>query len=355
MTQWRVEGRTITAAYANDRPALAAPGQDGRFVILELDPDDKGAETFSPQLDQPATVVVTQMADVRTASGALYPPNPAEIINTRQLNLIVDDFQQFRFTDPQTGLQLSYNLFVPKDYDAAKSYPLVLFMHDLGVTGTNPMRTLQQGLGAISFASPADQAKHPAFVLAPQYPAPLANDQSQLSDYPDITIRLIQDLMTRYRIDADRLYATGQSGGCMASIGLNLKYRDFFAASLLVAGQWDPAVVAPLAQAKLWIIVSQDDDKAWPGMNALVDVLERNGAKVSRDVWNGRAERAAREALVEQSLSRGAGANIFLTSFQKGTVIPAGADTRGASGHVWTWPLAYDIAGVRDWLFRQTR
>jgi predicted peptidase len=35
------------------------------------------------------------------------------------------------------------------------------------------------------------------------------------------------------------------------SIAMDIKYPDLFAASLLVAGQWDPAKVSPLAKDKL--------------------------------------------------------------------------------------------------------
>lgn len=354
-TQWTVEGRTITAAYANDALARSGSGRDGTYVVLELDSEDEGSETFAPNLDRPASAIVTQVGPVRTVAGQVYAADPAAIINTRQINLIVDDFQQFRFVDPDTGLLLTYNLFVPRAYDATRAYPLVLFMHDFGVTGTNPMRTLAQGLGAISFASPEDQARHPAFVLAPQYPVALANDESQVTEYPDITVRLIRDLAKRYRIDERRLYATGQSGGCMASIALNIKYPDLFAASLLVAGQWDPARVVPMAKNRLWIIVSQDDDKAWPGMNAIVSVLEKNGAKVASGVWNGRSSPAEFDAEVAEILRKGHDGNVFYTSFQKGTVIPPEVEAKGGAGHVWTWPIAYRIPGVRDWLLQQSR
>jgi len=62
-----------------------------------------------------------------------------------------------------------------------------------------------------------------------------------------------------------------------------------FAASFLVAGQWDAAKVAPMANDKLWIIVSEGDLKAFPGMNAITAALEKEGAKVSRAIWNGQA------------------------------------------------------------------
>lgn len=350
-----VAGRTITKAYTNGHPKKADHGRDGPFVVLELDANDDGAVVYSPEVEQPAMVVVSQVAPVQAVSGETYAPTDKPILNTRQSNLIVDDFRQFRFIDPETHLPLAYNLYIPEGYDAAKSYPLVLFMHDAGVTGTNPLRTLEQGLGAISFASPDDQKKHPAFVLAPQYPVAIANDASETSDYADVTVRLIHDLMLRFNIDQSRLITTGQSGGCMTSIALNIKYPDLFAATFLVAGQWDVTKVPPMAKNKFWIIVSQDDGKAWPGMSAVVDTLEKNGAKVTRAIWDGHSDAAGFQSAVEAMLKDGPDSNIYFAAFKAGTVIPPGVDANGGAGHVWTWPIAYAIPGVRDWLLRQSK
>lgn len=353
--QWSVNGRHIVSAYVTDQPRRAAQGHDGRFVVLELDPEDSASIVYAPDTeDKPATVAVSQVKPLTTVSGAIIAPSEQPLINTRQNNQIVDDFRQFTYVDAVTGLKLTYNLYIPKNYDAHKRYPLVLFMHDYGVNGTNPLRTLEQGLGAVSFASPEDQARHPAFVLAPQYPVALANDAFQTSDYVDVTARLVTSLTHRYSIDNHRLYTTGQSGGCMASIVLNLKYPKLFAASLLVAGQWDPEVVASMAKKKLWIIVSQDDGKAWPGMTSLVAKWEQNGAKVTRATWNGRASDQEFATDVASMLKEGLDSNVYFTSFEQGTVIPANL-TSGASGHVWTWPVAYRIPGVRDWLFSQSK
>ena len=76
-----------------------------------------------------------------------------------------------------------------------------MFLHDAGVTGSNPRRTLQQGLGAVAFAGPRDQARHPAFVLAPQFPVPLANDASQTSVYVAMLPRLVDAIAHDYAID----------------------------------------------------------------------------------------------------------------------------------------------------------
>ena len=126
-----------------------------------------------------------------STDGRAIAPSDKGVINTRVANPIVDDFRQFRFTDHESGLLLDYNLFIPASYDPGRSYPLVMFLHDAGVTGSNPRRTLQQGLGAVAFAGPRDQARHPAFVLAPQFPVPLANDASQTSVYVAMLPRLV--------------------------------------------------------------------------------------------------------------------------------------------------------------------
>jgi predicted peptidase len=48
----------------------------------------------------------------------------APLKSSRFINLIVDDFKQLEYTDAKTGAKLAYNLFIPKNYDPKKSYPL---------------------------------------------------------------------------------------------------------------------------------------------------------------------------------------------------------------------------------------
>ncbi len=72
--------------------------------------------------------------------------------------------------DPQGVLVngLPYRLFVPKDYDPAKSYPLVLALHGAGERGVD--NTRQGGNGLLSWTEAKVQAAHPCFVLLPQCP-----------------------------------------------------------------------------------------------------------------------------------------------------------------------------------------
>ena len=290
-------------------------------------------------------------AAYREPTATVVLPTGQALATRGALNLVADDFKQRVFRDAQTGDTLRYNLFVPKGHDPRVALPLVLFMHDAGVTGENPRATLFQGLGAVAWASPQDQAKRPAFVLAPQYDQVIADDDSQTSSMLATTIHLVQALVGQHHIDRKRLYVTGQSGGCMMAIAMDIQHPGFFAASFLVAGQWSPALVKPLAHQKLWILVSQDDAKAFAGQNAITQALAQDGATISRATWDGtwsaQQFRTAFEAMDAE------GSPINYVSFAKGTVIPPGQSTAGASGHRDTWRIAYAIEPIREWLFRQ--
>ena len=265
----------------------------------------------------------------------------------------VAKFQQLSFQDNATGIDLPYNLFVPKDYDSTKKYPLVLFMHDASVTGREVTATLTQGLGAVVWASDYEQQKHPCFVLAPQYATTIANDKSEASPALDATVNLIASLQKQYSIDADRIYTTGQSGGCMASIALNIKYPELFAASYLCSGQWEPTVTAPLAKMNIWISVAEGDMRAYPGMNAITEFLQGKGATVTKEYISARSTDEQLDFKVKEMLAKHANINYLVLS----DVIPKALEgqMRGAPDHMCSWLTTYSIEAIRDWLFSQRK
>lgn len=388
-----VAGRTIVKVYANSRADKATQGVDGNFVILELAPDDAGSATFSqrgPSMNgppgggagpggpppaggpgnnagapnaagvsprnmsngakrTPAKVSVTQAAEIIAASGKRIPADPIAAENSKIVNLVVDDFTQHTFTDAVSGEKVPYNLFVPKNYDQSKTYPLIIFIHDAGVLSTQPDTTLLQGLGAIIWATPSEQAKHPAFVLAPQFDRTPAG-----GSLTDITVNLIKSVMAEYHVDSKRIYTTGQSLGCTLSMEMMLKYPDFFAAAMLVAGQIeDTPRTAGLAHAKFWITVSEGDLRAFPTMNTSLPIMEAAGAKVARGRWS--AKLSGPELLAKDKQMEEQNTNILYTVFEKGTTFPPGFENSKDTEHMGTWQYAYLNEGIRDWLFRQSR
>ncbi|HTY35601.1 MAG TPA: hypothetical protein VMH23_00730 [Bacteroidota bacterium] len=106
-----------------------------------------------------------------------------------------------------------------------------------------------------------------------------------------------------------------------------------------------------MVKDKLWIIVSEGDLKAFPGMNAITAVLERQGTGVSRATWNGQWKAEEFSSAVAKMIAEGK--NIKYSVLKKGTVVPPSMSDNGGGNHVCTWRIAYTIEGVRDWLFAQ--
>lgn len=263
---------------------------------------------------------------------------------------VVAKFKQFSFADPKTGQTLKYNLFTPDGYDGSKSYPMVLFMEDSSVVGSTTTTALTQGTGATCWATTTDQAKRPCFVLAPQYESVVVNDNSEATSLLDTTVNLVNELTGKYKIDTARLYTTGQSMGGMMSIAIDIKYPDLFAASYLVACQWDAAKVAPMENDKLWITVSEGDTKAYPGQNAILAALKTDGATYTQAQLDGSASADQLSTACAAVAAKGTAINY--TTFKTGTLPGTAA---GGMEHMATWQKAYAIESIREWIFAQKK
>ncbi|MDR0555163.1 MAG: prolyl oligopeptidase family serine peptidase [Treponema sp.] len=376
INDYSVEGNTITAVYVNSLPQRTEQAKSGNYVLLELAVAAPNVESSMPghggggqrpernagggggggitikvggnpepvvsdgsSLPQ-LKAVITQTGDIKTADGRVYTAVNRAVTSTAQVNEIVDEFTQHVFTDPATGTSLRYNLFIPSGYDPSHSYPLLLFMPDASGTGKDTAYTLTQGLGAVVWASAKEQAKHPCFIIAPNFDYTNVDDDWNVSSQVDTVAAVIKETIRNYAIDSGRIYTTGQSGGCMSSIVLMLRNPDLFAGAMLVAGQWDTNVISPLSEQNLWILVCEGDNKATPYMNEAVALWHGKGVTVTEATWppaaseNEQADNAA--AMASQN------SHIKYTHFIGGS-------------HIYTWQIAYSIEGVRDWLFAQVR
>lgn len=357
-------GRTVEKAWT--APAGSTEKADGPCVVVELKalpmvdssadahPEDgpvkeweargqKGPQLGSHGNPQPLPVMeaeVKQTGLVETTGGRYY--GPAAAIKTDSVKEpVVEDFIRGTFTDKnQQDAALSYNLYIPKNYNPRQKYPLVLFMHDAGCVSPDIKTTLVQGLGAVAFPSPAWQAEHPCFVLAPQYDTVIVDDNYQYGPEPDRTIDLIRELCRTWSIDTDRIYNTGQSMGAMTALAMDIKYPDFFAGSYLVAGKWNEVEFSPLRKQHIWAVASEGDPGANPSFTRIMDNLEKSGVKVLRQTLD------PAEGL--ETLDAGAASLIqpdcshYLTFYKGGT-------------HRSTWQYAYSMTPALEWLFAQKK
>ncbi|MDP3228714.1 MAG: PHB depolymerase family esterase [Acidovorax sp.] len=140
-------------------------------------------------------------------------------------------FTRIAFTHAGARHQHHYHLYVPPGAAAGSPMPLVLMLH--GCT-QNP-EDFATGTGMNAAAAPAN-----ALVLYPEQPHSAnpngcwnwfrPGDQHRGGGEPAMLVAMVQDVMARHHVDAQRVYVAGLSaGGAMAAL-LGREYPDVFAA-----------------------------------------------------------------------------------------------------------------------------
>ena len=272
---------------------------------------------------------------------------------------VPDTFQQFTYTDPDTGLSVPYNLFVPENYDESTTYPIVLYIADSSLVGQDVTAPLSQ-YGALIWASDVEQAKHESLVLVPEYPEVILDDHGSftMTDYVSLTPRLLQSVISQYSVDPDRVYGTGQSMGCMTVMYLAAQDPDLFAAELFVSGQWDISTLSGLAKEKFFFIAAGGDENATGGQVEVQDMLTSAGVPFQTATWD--ATWSASEFADAAQEVFAAGDDVNFATFETGTVLEVSDSTATTGGgassseHMASFEPAYRIAPLRDWLYEQT-
>ena len=265
---------------------------------------------------------------------------------------VAPKFELVTWDDPETGISLQYQLFVPADYDPNEKYPLIQFIPDSSVVGKGTDYVLTQGWGGLIWAAEQEQAKHPCVVVVPVFTETVVDDSFNHSEQIEAAVHYIQYLLQTYPIDPDKLYTTGQSMGGMTSFYLNITYPDLFAASLFVGSQWDNSKLNILEDKHFFYIVSAGDPKASAGQSELLAIFDSDGAAYTHAEWGAQDPSEEQNTAVAAMLSEGNSAN-FVT-FTAGTTMADGTSASGGAGeHMTSFDYAYKIEAVRDWLFQQ--
>lgn len=328
---------------------------EGKKVKISLDENNPAAYTWQPgnpwkgigaSVKKTFTEVV-QKKDVKAADGEVLSKTE-EYMKPDQTR----DNRTDRFIQAEFGKQ-KYNLYIPNGYQNGEKYPLVQFIHDAGGCGSDTKLTLVQGEGALVWTDPEVQKKHPCFVFAPQFDGPpIVDDDWNVDARLEESKAALDHIVETYPVDKDRIYTTGQSMGCMSSIVLNVRYPEYFAASYLVAGQWDERAIPGLEKQKLWMLCSQGDAKAFPIMNQMCVHMEQEGAKVVRKVMEAGLPEEEYCKIAEDIEKEDP--DIIFTPYKLETVAN-GWHSNGGEHHMSTWTTAYEIEAVREWLFRQKK
>lgn len=219
------------------------------FLILLLaigcgNPDEivptRPADGESPTPLSPA-------ADTTNTPESVSGENPAN--DTADL-----DFDTISFEYSRIG-ELPVRILYPEGYDENKKYPLVLFLHGIGESGTDNERQLTWG--ASHFLQDSIREKYPAIVVFPQ----CATDHFWFDRWGLHQLSgLVDTLRATLPLDETRLYIGGLSMGAYGTYALTAYRPGVFAAAIAISGDGDEKEKGKMARTKNWWIFAGKKD-----------------------------------------------------------------------------------------------
>lgn len=169
-----------------------------------------------------------------------------------------------------------YLLFLPQNYETEKSpVPMILFLHGSGERGSNLEHVKRHGVAKIV----EEQPNFPFLVISPQCPSHQNWSVHLLS-------ALVDEALTSYRIDRERVYLTGLSMGGYGTWYLALEQPHRFAAIAPVCGGGNPKQAHKLKNLPVWVFHGARD-KVVPLSESeeMVQALKKYGGNVKFTVY----------------------------------------------------------------------
>jgi len=172
------------------------------------------------------------------------------------------------------GKEHKYVLFVPADYKGDRAYPVVLFLHGSGESGTDGKKQAGQGLGN---AIKKREKDFPALAVFPQS---AKRTWKADSDDAQRALKILEVVQKEYKTDPKRVYLTGLSMGGFGTWSLAAKYPDQWAAIVPICGGGNPADADKIKHIPCWNFHGDEDKAVKVTMSRdMIAALEKAGGK----------------------------------------------------------------------------
>ncbi len=177
---------------------------------------------------------------------------------------------------------LPYRILMPLNFDPAKKYPLIIFLHGVGERGNDNEKQLVHG-GAL-FLKDSIRQQFPAIVVFPQCPVKSywANvnividtlnkkytfnfqEGGKATTAMASLIALMENLRQKPYVNKYRVYVAGLSMGGMGTFEILRRKPKYFAAAIAICGGDNTNNAKKYAtKAPLWIFHGGKDDTVTP-------------------------------------------------------------------------------------------
>lgn len=199
---------------------------------------------------------------------------------------------------------MPYRVLLPLNFDPAKKYPLIVFLHGSGERGNDNEKQLVHG--AKLFLRDSIREKYPAIVVFPQCSQSsywsnvkfLYSDDSkkrtgfefQAGGEPTTAMRLLMELLKTlqhdYKLNKKQLYVGGLSMGGMGTFELVSRKPKMFAAAFPICGGANEALAKKMKQPKWWIFHGLKDDVVSPEFSKkMADAIQQQGGSVKLTLY----------------------------------------------------------------------
>ena len=151
----------------------------------------------------------------------------------------------------ESGEEIHYNFYIPKSYDGNEAYALYFTL---------------PGYQGLYFQGGAENIKTEEFGFeAQKYNDKMIVVAPQLEDWGETsanqTIELVEYFLQNYKIDTQKVYASGYSGGGETMSRVMGKRPDLFTAYLQCSSKWDGSYDLVVEnRTPVYIVIGEDDE-----------------------------------------------------------------------------------------------
>lgn len=183
-----------------------------------------------------------------------------------------------------------YTVYLPRGYDGATSFPVVLFLHGSGERGNDGVRPAQAGLGPAILNHPDS---FPAVAVFPQ----ARKTWDAGSEDAKAALAVLDEVQNTFKTDRSRVVLTGLSMGGGGSWAIAAAAPERFSAVVPVCGRGESETARTLARLPVWAFVGDADRELTVGnTRAMVEAISAAGGKPRlteyRDVGHNSWDRA---------------------------------------------------------------
>jgi predicted peptidase len=147
----------------------------------------------------------------------------------------------------------AYSVYVPPEYDPAKKWPMILFLHGSGERGKDGLRQTEVGIGR---AIRLRRWRFPAIIVMPQCRLEKTWADKTMAR---VALGAVEDASRAYHADPDRFYVTGLSLGGAGTWHIAAAIPHKVAAIAPVCGFYDTRAAQRIKDIPTWVFHGSAD------------------------------------------------------------------------------------------------